>query len=112
MEVSLTVTERVVLGSVIPQEGDITSLKIIRKLQSDLGFTEQENEDLGFKQENGNFGWDNTKETIISIDIGRKGMEIIVNALSKASDEGRLHISWLPIYERFVEDLWKQIKDE
>ncbi len=100
----LAVTERMVLINVLPQEGDVVTLKVIRDLQSALGFSEEEIAELDHGTVDGKIGKDvDEKVPSKEVSIGAKAFEIITGALRRLSDSGELHISWLPVYERFCE---------
>ena len=45
----LEVYERIVLLNILPQEGDFTTLKLVRKLRESLSFSEKEIADIDFK---------------------------------------------------------------
>jgi len=116
MKVKLSVFERIVLGSLLPQEGNFITLKIIRKIQDDIGFTEEEHKLLQFKypgekyidkngQEKvvapGTIHWDDTvgeKE----FEFGEKAVDIIVDVLDKLDDQKKLRNIHYTLYEKFV----------
>jgi len=45
----LTVQERVVLVTILPAEGDYTTIKLVRKLRESLSFSEEEHKQLNFR---------------------------------------------------------------
>ncbi|KKL25025.1 hypothetical protein LCGC14_2409420, partial [marine sediment metagenome] len=45
----LTIPERLVLVTILPAEGDYTTLKLVRKLRESLSFTEEEHKELNFR---------------------------------------------------------------
>ena len=49
----LTVSDRLILLSIIPQQGDFTTLKIIRSMRDDLSFSEDDHKKLQFRLEEG-----------------------------------------------------------
>ena len=100
----LTVRERLILSSILPQEGDILTLRILRKLQSDLSFSEEELKLYKFETlEGGMIRWDNTIEQEKEVEVGEKANDIIVLALSKLNEQKKLKMEHLDIYDRFVE---------
>jgi len=99
----LSVFERVILLNIIPQESDLTTLKIVRKMRDDLSFSEEEYKFLQFKtDENSMTTWEEGMEDI-EVNIGEKATDIIVDAFKKLDSQKRLKLEHLPIYERFVE---------
>ncbi len=100
----LSIRERLILSSILPQEGDILTLRILRKLQSDLSFSEEELKQYKFETlDGGMVRWDNTVEQEKEIEIGEKANGIIVLALSKLNEQRKLKMEHLDIYDRFVE---------
>jgi hypothetical protein len=98
----LTVMDRLLLLGLLPAEGDITTLRIVRKLREDLSFSEQEHADLKLKQEDGRVTWEPTGAAPKDITIGLKGVNLIVHALKKLSDEKKLGPQHLDLYDQFV----------
>jgi len=104
---NLTVFERLNLLSILPQEGDFTSLKIIRELREDLSFNEQENEKLNFEYLNDNkVSWNKkvAKDLIKDVKIGHKAESIIREELEKLDKQKKLKDIHLELYEKFVEE--------
>lgn len=98
----LTVLERIALLSVLPGEGNFTTLKIVRKLREDLSFTEEEHKVLNFKQEENSLFWNKDAEVVKDISIGNKATEIIVESLKKLNDSKKLTEQNYSLYEKFV----------
>ena len=98
--------ERINLLNVIPKEGTASTLKIIRDLQTALGFTEHREFIVEYKLSNGSKYEDLNKDKLTvlkDVAVGEKAHDIIVEALKTASEQKKLHISTLGLYERFVE---------
>lgn len=98
----LGVQERLILLGVLPQEGDFVTLKIVRQLQSDLSFSEEEIKRYNFKEDKKRIHWDNEDKQGKEIEIGDKAKEIIATALKKLNDTKELKMSQLSLYEKFV----------
>ncbi len=99
----LGVFERLILLNIMPHEGDITTLRIVRDLQGALSFSEAEHSALQFDQDGGRMQWkaeaDNPKE----VPVGAKAQALIAETLEKLSADGKLTMEHLPLYERFCE---------
>lgn len=105
----LTVPERIALLGVMPAQGNVITLRIIKELQSKLSFTEEELKHYGIKNTthpDGNFtvSWNpelanETKD----IGIGEVAEGIIAEQLKRLNSQDKLHVSMIPLYERFVE---------
>ena len=105
----LNIPERIALLNVLPSEGNIVTLRVIRELQTRLSFSEEEIEEYGINNTmlpdgRATIKWnpDKANETK-DVKIGKAGMSAIVERLKRLSATNRLHISMLPIYEKFVE---------
>lgn len=105
----LTVGERVVLGNILPPQGNAATLRIIMDLGRQLSFTEEELEHYNIKNNTLPDGrttvtWNPelAKETK-DIKIGKAARGIIVKQLKQLDSQNQLHITMLPIYEKFVE---------
>jgi len=100
--------ERINLLNVIPKEGTATTLKIVRDLQTALGFTEAEHKEFIIEMPLPNGSKFETVDAdklgvLKDVAIGEKARDIIVEALKSLSEKKQLHISMLGLYERFVE---------
>jgi hypothetical protein len=96
----LGILERVTLLNILPAEGDVVSLRIIRKLRENLGFTEEEIKTYEIKTADGQIMW---KENGYKIDIpiGEKATDIIKDAFNKLNREKKLREEMLPVYDLF-----------
>ncbi len=100
----LSVFERLLLLNILPAEGDMTTLRIIRQMKEDLSFTEEEHKALEFDMgEGGSVRWKADADTMKDVPIGEKGQDIIKEQLVKANDQKKLQLQHMALYERFVE---------
>ena len=103
----LGVQDRLILLNVLPKEGDFTTLKILRDLQSNLSFTEEELKVLNFENSEQGTRWSTEGAKLlenVDISIGNKANAMIVDALQKLSADKKLTIAHLQTFEKFVED--------
>ena len=99
----LSVADRLIILSVLPQEGDITTLKILRQLKTDLSFSEEEHKLLKFRQEEDKLFFEENIVTDKEIELGEKATDIIANAFKELNNRKRLREEHIPLYEKFVE---------
>jgi len=128
----LEVFERLMLLNILPQEGDFTTLKLVRKLREALSFSEKENTEIDFKyhwrcpkcqkveleaqaikcQECGIYmkpagavNWDEEKAkgVIKDVHMGDTMLALCKTTLKKLSDEQKLTENHMSLYEKFVE---------
>jgi hypothetical protein len=97
----LTVLHRLLLLGMLPAEGDITMLRIVRKLREELSFSEQEHAEVGLaKLDDGRVTWTDTTYTK-TVDIGPKAHALIVDVLTKASAAKTLTANHLGLCDLF-----------
>ena len=105
----LNIPERIALLGVLPQQGSVVTLRIMRELQSQLSFTEEEIERFNIKNQqlpDGQITISWNPEMVNEekdIKIGKAGKGIIEKQLKQLDSRNQLHITMLPIYEKFVE---------
>jgi len=101
----LTIRERAVLFHVLPAEGDVTTLRMVRKLREALAFSEEESAEWGIRTEGTQIHWDPMDpEPLTAIAMGPKAKEIISDALKALNAAKRLRDDHLDLYDRFVGD--------
>lgn len=102
----VTVAERLILLSILPRKGNITTLKIVQKLGQDLSFSEEEHKLCKFVQnkESGAISWDNDKETVKNVPIGAVAKQIIADAFKRLNKKEELIPAHIPLYEKFVKE--------
>ncbi|GAG94130.1 unnamed protein product [marine sediment metagenome] len=99
----LTIFERLILLNILQTvEGDFTTIKIMRQLQEELSFTEEEHKKLQFKQKKGQVFWKTEAAKDKDITIGEKAKDIIVNTLKKLNDQKKLKDEHFTLYEKFI----------
>ena len=96
----LSVHDRLILLNVLPAEGSITTLRIIRDISKELGFSDKEYQKLNIRQEGGSIQWDTTVASDKNIQIGMTAATILLDVFQKMSDSETLSLSQLDIYER------------
>lgn len=104
----LSVVERLQLLDILPSEGDVVTLRVIMDLRRELSFSEQEMADSGILQSGPQVTW-KPDASSKPIEIGPKALSLITQSIERMNAEKRLHISRLPLYERFVEGVKQQV---
>lgn len=97
----LNIKNRIVLLGLLPAEGDITTLKIVRQLREALSFTEQEHEDCRIVQSGGQITWNPEADPKKDIPIGSKARKVIEDAFTKANQAKKLTADHIDLYELF-----------
>ena len=106
MKVKLTIGERIRTGGLLPAESDFSTLKIIRDLKLDLSFSEAEikKNNIRTRTVEGNqfTEWANADKTT-EINFGEIAHKIVVDVLKAKSEEKKLALQDITLYEKFVD---------
>jgi len=107
----LNIAERFALLGILPQQGNVITLRIIRELQTRLSLTEEEIKHYNVQNHvnpdgSARITWNpELSEEEKDIAIGEAATGVIKGQLTKLNAQNQLHVSMLPIYEKFVEDV-------
>lgn len=96
------ILERLILQGLLPQESSYVTFRIIKELRTELSFSEKELKDFEIKQEGERVTWNEAKQKPKVIQIGDKAQSIIIDALKKLNEEGKINDNNISLYERFV----------
>lgn len=96
-----TAYERLLLLNVLPREGDLATLKIVRDLLDRLGFTEAEHQVLQIRQDGDEVHWVREVDTPVEIEVGVTAYQVIQTTLRNLERQKKLRLEHLPLYERF-----------
>ena len=103
-KVSLTVLERLVIGTLLPKETNFTTWKIVNDLKNDIALTESELKTLNMKPNPEGEGiianWGDVPEK--EIVFGEVAEKMIIDALKKLDSENKLLEEHLTVYQKFV----------
>ena len=99
---NLSVLDRLLLLGLLPAEGTILTLRIVRKLREDLSFSEQELVDLKLKQDEGRVTWEQEHAADKTVELGPKATELIVKALTDLSESGKATAQHLALFDKFM----------
>jgi len=102
MKIGLDVGERMIAIGVLPREGNIVTLKIIRDLKTRLGISAQEYQDFGIVQDEEKFSWNQKGMVQREFDFADVEVDLIKNCLKKLDSENKLHQDMVSVYEKFV----------
>jgi len=100
----LNVRDRLILLSILPQEGDFTTLKIVRQLREDLSFSEDDHKLLKFVQADNQIAWNPEGDHIKKVEFKPKSSEIVANALKELDKQKKLKEEHIDLYEKFVKE--------
>lgn len=98
----LTVKERVVLANMLPEQGDITSLKQVRVLREALSFTDKENKEFEILVEGPMIKWNDEKVKLVEIPITEMMTKIIARKLRDLNKAKKLRDDMISLWDKFV----------
>ncbi len=103
----LSIIERLLLLPILPAEGNLTTLRIARKLRESLSFSEKEHEDYESKQEGNEIKWNVAGQQYVKdVEIGPKALVMVEDALRKLDKDGKVTNIHLILFDKFkVEEL-------
>lgn len=98
-EMKLTVLERLLLLQIMPNEGNLTTLRIVRDMARDLSFSEEEHAALNIQQENDAVTW-NLGTPDKDVKLGPKAQELIRESLARLDEQGKLRLAMLDLCDK------------
>ena len=99
----LTVLDRLLVLSILPTEHDITTLRLMRDLQRNLGFTDEENTALKFEKLENGLKWDTEAVGERDIEIGLSAHASVLKAFKEIDKKKKMTYQLLAVYEKFEE---------
>jgi hypothetical protein len=102
----ITVQERLSLLDILPGEGNIITLRVVRELKSALAFTEPEIKEYGLTvTESGRVSLNIESLGVIkSITVGDAAAGIIKSALRQLDKQGKLKDDHIRLWDKFIGD--------
>jgi hypothetical protein len=101
----LTILERFLSLGLLPEQGNITKIRLRQEMSEKVGFSPEEIERYEIKQNEGEgtvqWRMDLPQEKEIDLKVGE--MNVVREALEKLSSEEKLTPNHLSLYEKFVE---------
>ncbi len=89
------------LGAV---EGNLATLRIVRDLQQELGFSEEEHKRIGFVHEGDKINWDPKVQLVKEVSIGPAALDAALSMFKNLDASQKLTIELLPLYERLLNE--------
>lgn len=100
----LTILERLLALGVLPKEGSYITLKVIRRGQEELSFTDEEIKKYKFVNEGEQTRWDDKVEQETDIKLGSKVKTLIAEELEKLDKDKKLTQQHFTLYQKFVKE--------
>ncbi len=102
MVMELKISERIMLGAMLaPIAADVVTLRIVRQLQEELSFSDEEAEALELTTENGRVTWNLNVPQSKEFEFKPTALRIIQDQLKRANATKSLTLQQLGLYEKF-----------
>jgi hypothetical protein len=99
----LHVKDRLLLLGILGKaEGNLITLRVIRDLQREVSFSEEESKALSFKSEGNAIQWDAAGDAGKEFEIGDLARKAITDIFKGIEEHGQLTMAHLPLYEMFL----------
>ena len=93
----LDIKNRLLLISILPQQGTLTEMVEIYDLVRELKLSDEEKGEVAYV-ENGNYiKWDYEKDLNKDIQINNTQLDIIKRAINKLDKEGKINLEMIPL---------------
>lgn len=103
MKKQLSVKERLIVLSLLPKEGSLQNMRLLRECKEELSFSKEEHEKLQFKQlPDGSVQWNEAGEVSKEVEFCTPIEDIMVDVVTKLDEAGKITEELLPICELFV----------
>ena len=102
MKKKLSITDRIHLLNMLPQENNAVTLRIIRDLKKKLSFSEWEIKEYEMTMDGTRVKWSEEKAKPKEVEFGDTALELIKKELEKLDKEMKLHDTQLEVYDKFM----------
>lgn len=101
----LGVKERLLIGGLLPDRGSIADLRILRELENEISFSQDEHQQLNIKNSGGLMTWNDKGDTDKkAIQFCDRAVALISEKLKELDKQGQLHKDFIDIWTMFVTD--------
>lgn len=102
MDDKWSVGRRLLVLNILPREGNIVTLRIVKETRDALAISEDEMKELDMKRDNeGNVVWNEQKEKLKEIKLGDPTKGLIFDTLMKLSDANKLPLEYVELYDEY-----------
>jgi hypothetical protein len=95
----LNVKDRIVLLNVLPREGSLTTIRLLRELREELSFSEDEHTAVELHDEDGRVQW--VGDIVKDVAVGPRALAIIIAEFDAMDANGTFKDEMLDTYEKF-----------
>jgi hypothetical protein len=99
--VEMGIMDRIVLMQVLPPEGNLITMRVLREFKAQLDFTADEIKAREIRTEGGMMQWNGEGDKKI-VEVSAAVRDIIKAAFKKLDDEKKITVQMLPVYDLFL----------
>jgi hypothetical protein len=99
--VKLDIGSRIRLLGILPEKGNLLTLKIVRTLRDDLSFSEKEHKDFKIVVKEDRIAWSD-KAKPKDIDFGEEALKLVEESLKALNEKDELTVPDLDLWEKFI----------
>jgi hypothetical protein len=96
--------DRLILLQLLPQQGDLTTLRLVRDLQGVLSFSEEEHAALGFVQSEERVTWNSEAEVVKDVHLGARMQVLLLDKLKELDKNEELKLDLLDVCDKLGYD--------
>lgn len=97
----VSIPNRLRLLAILPEQGNLLTLKIVRQLREELSFSEEEHKEFEIKTEGNSIRWKLDAEEK-EIEFGEQAKELIDKRLRELNEKDELTLPDLELWEAFI----------
>lgn len=102
VSMNLSVMDRILLLNILPKEGNMQTLILLRELKEELVFSEDENRDLNVRMEGEMLFWNKDAEIPKKVVFGDTMKQIISDSFKVLDSESKLNENMIDLFNQFV----------
>ena len=97
----LDVAERIRLLGILPEKGNLLTLKIVRELRDDLSFSEKEHKDFNILTKMDRITWSDAAKKK-AVKIGDQAKELVEKTLKELDEKEELTLADIDLWDKFI----------
>lgn len=101
MVVNLSIRDRLTIIAMLPTAGNMSDLVEIVELVKSLRFTDEEKDEIQYKEDGGQIKWNPSKDIQKEVDINYSQLGIIKKRIQELDSEGKITLSTLDTCLKF-----------
>lgn len=101
----LNVGQRIRLLNILPEQGNLLTIKIVRQLREELSFTEEEHKKFAVRVEGNRLMWDAENLETKEVEFGPKATELVEKRLRELNEKDELTVGDLELWEMFIGEI-------